>query len=466
MKRGWQTGGPLPPRPWFLALAFILEVGCRRGTLLPRGEGEAVVVMELDAAAAPGAGLEVPATSEGEPNNTAAQAERVYLAPWPLLPGAPVGENAAAAAAGATWAVQGELATGGDVDTYRVTLVPPEGLVADAGLADAGAGAPAHGFATLRVELAPATSGLTNAVILEGRLAGGGRVVQLSTKGERVSVPNAGLWAGSDLLLTVSRASRKAADAVPYKLLVVASTPGAGDELEPNGELAKATAVASNTATIEAVGYLGWRQDTDWFAVTFPAMPPDTGLSIDLQLPAEGMATLAVSNDPAGQITHGYARATTDKLQLRGVAVPSSGRLFVRVQNAGPAVLLQRYRLTLAAVPVAPGFELEPNDVPSNAFAASAATLLGFVHPVGDVDVLKVCERAGMPFSVQSPARLDLTVTVMDALGAELVSFPVAPGKSAPSPIPGVAGCFLIQVREKAGKSSNSLEPYAISFGG
>ncbi|MDX2021722.1 MAG: hypothetical protein SF187_15880 [Deltaproteobacteria bacterium] len=447
-------------------MAVLLLGGCRSRGLLPRGEGEAVVVMEPDAAVAPGATVEVPATTEHEPNNTTAQAERVYLAPWPLLPGAPVGDNAAAASATPSWAVQGELAAGKDVDTYRLTLVPADGFAADAGVADAGPGEPGGGFASLRIELTPGPTGLANGVVLEGRAPGGARVVQLSTKGEGVMVPNAGLVPGTDLLLSVTRATRKGTDPVPYRLSVVASAPQSGEEVEPNGDPGKATPIASTTATLEAVGYLGWRQDTDWFAVTFPALPPDTAVSVDLQLPGEGVASLAVATDLAAAVTHGYARGATDRLQLRGVGVPVGGTLYVKVQNVGPAVLLQRYRLTLSAVPLAPGYEVEPNDQQATVATATESKLWGFLHPAGDVDSFKVCQRAGMTFSVEGAPRLDLLVSVTDAAGAPLLSFPVSGSKAVQSPPMPAGDCLFIQVRDKSGKGANSLEPYSITFGG
>lgn len=454
----------LPPLAWWVvAITLCVQGGCRRRSLLPRGEGEAVVVMEPDAG--PPAGAALPTTNEHEPNNTAAQAERVYLAPWPLLPGAPVGSDAAAAAT-ASWAVQAQLAAGGDVDTYRLTLVPAEGFAADAGAEDAGAGKGSTSFASVAIELTPGSAGLTNAVVLEGRLVNGGRVVQLSSKGERVAVPNAGLLAGADLLLTVSRATRRGAEAVPYTLSVVAASPQAGDELEPNGQPAQATAIASSTATLEAVGYLGWRQDTDWFAITFPALPADSALSIDLQLPADGVALLAVGGDSEGKPSYGYTRGVPDKLQLRSVGVPPTGPLLVKVQNLGPPVLLQKYRLTIAAVPLGAGAELEPNDQSTSATDASASRLSGFIHPAGDVDSFKVCQRGGMTFSVESPPRLDLVVNVTDAAGAQVLSFTAGPGKTGQSsPLPS-AECFFIQIRDKTGKASNSLEPYSVVFGG
>ena len=446
--------------------------GCktRRG-LPPRGDGEAVVLLEPDAGDDNGALATVASLAEVEPNNTMAQAQRVFLAPWPLIPGASFSGAPGAAEATARRSVSGTTSAG-DADSYRLVLVPPDGLAVDAGVevpADANAPATPPTLATLAIELVPASTALPDAMVIEGRLAVGSRVFQISTLGPPVRIPNAGLLAGADVLLTISTAKRKNAkgpnpvDAISYRLSITAAAPLAGEEVEPNSEPAQASALQSPTATVEAVGYFGWKQDTDWFALSFPAMAPNTVLAIDLQMPTDGLGTLTVAGDSAGTALHGYTRPAAGRLELKGIAVPAGGPLLVKVQNTGPAIN-SRYRLTASAVPLPEGFESEPNDLPANAFVATQGRISGFIHPAGDTDVLKVCGRAGMTFLVESPPRLDLDLTVFDEVGTAASKSSNLGGQTTTMPPLSAGDCSLIQIREKTGKLANLLIPYVIKF--
>jgi len=458
-------------------LLLLATPGCRaRKGLLPRGEGEAVVLVQPDAEAPEGVAIDSPGSSELEPNNTTAQAQRVYLAPWPLEPGAPMADLPEATNAVAAWSVAGQTSGPTDVDTYRLVLVPPGGLPygsassLDAG-ADGGSGSDSGSFARLSIDLVAAVGpDMAGGLTLEIRAANGGRIFQQSTSGEGVHWPNIGLIAGSDLLLVVSRTNRKksATSSGPttnegaYRLSMASFVPRSGEETEPNSDPNHATWVTSTTATVEAVGYLGWKQDTDWFAFSFPSMPPESVLAIDLDLPADGSGTVSVAYDASGKVLHGYSRSAVGKLQLKGIAVPTSGPLFVRVQNTGAPILAQKYRLTLSAVNLPEGSEMEPNGTIAHAFETSASRINGFVHPAGDIDNFKICGRASMTFSVESPDHLDLEVSVADVSGMNLSTVTAPGGKTTlMSPLP-ATDCSFIQIREKTGKQANLLSSYLL----
>lgn len=461
-------------------IALVATQGCRaRKGLLPRGDGQAVVLISPDAAATPGSLGDIPGATEREPNNSKAQAERVFLAPWPLDPGAPLGDPSQAASPVAAWSVAGQVSSPTDVDTYQLVLVPPAGLPVGAGGsldagADGGINFEPGSFARLSVSLVFDTAGsLPEGLLLEIRSSNDVRILQQTTGVDGVQLPNIGLVAGSDLLLIVSRVKRKtstsAKDVAPqqvsYRLTVGSFAAQAGEEAEPNSDPTQATQVPSATATVEAVGYLGWKQDTDWFAFSFPSMPPDSVLSIELDLPPDGSGTLNVAYDGAVKALHGYSRASVGKLQLKGIAVPSNGPLFVRVQNTGPPILTQKYRLTISAVNLAEGDESEPNGRLDHAFETSAARINGFVHPAGDIDIFKLCGRAALPLSVESPAHLDLEVSLVDAEGANVSTATALGGRTTVLPPIPTGDCTFIQIREKSGKMSNLLEVYSLRMG-
>jgi hypothetical protein len=474
--RHWAVGAAA------LTLLSAVSSGCRsRKGLLPRGEGEAVELIQPDADIAKGVQGGAPASTELEPNNSFAQAQRGFLAPWPLDPGAPMGDQPEGATATATWSVLGQQAGATDVDVYRLILVPPGGYplgspaAPDAGV-DGGSGVGSTSIASLSIDLVSDESDgqpLAGGLALEVRSANGTRIMQQSGTADGIHLPNMGLLVGADLQLVVTRPKRNiskgpdvaSASVVPYRLYVTASAPQEGEETEPNSEPIHATAVATSTATVEAVGYLGWKQDTDWFAFSFPGMPSDSVLSIDLDLPTDGSGTLNVATDSGGKSLHGYQRSASGRLSLRSIAVPVTGALWVRVQNSGMPIVAQKYRLTISAVHLTEGSEIEPNGATDRAVETSASTVTGFVHPAGDTDTFKLCGHADMAWSVESPVHMDLEVSLL-GVGGENVSTSLASAgrRTAFPPLPG-GDCVVIKVQEKSGKIANLLDSYTIRLG-
>jgi hypothetical protein len=415
-------------------LALVLGAwGCRRNALPPRPDGAAVVV----GAENPDDGL--PTVAESEPNDTAAQAQRLALPETSSV------------------AVNGDLSPRAgskrDVDFYRID--PP---ARDAGLApDAGLPAPRL---VLRAELRPAT-GL--AATLEATdEAGHALVSAVGQPGETIVIPNLAVRAGP-IWLRVRTATGEAPALTTYKLVARFAPFDAGAEIEPNGDASHATELALGG---ETVGFLGWHHDQDWYRLATAGVADGSVLSADLDPIAEVAATLQLYGADGHKLTETRGRKG-ERVVLRNVRIPPSDQspfvlLVVRAEAGWSATA--RYNLRPRADLPRAGTEAEPNDDVAHAQPIEDGTAAGYLTR-GDVDVYRYT-TAGIAFldvEVAPPEHAAVEVNLQREDGTLLAraeSSRHGPAQISRASIPG--GPVFIRVALRKGSAAPD-EPYRLT---
>jgi hypothetical protein len=425
------------------ALALLAMVAaCRRSKLPPRPDGAAVVV----APEATGE-VQVARVPEVEPNDLPAKAHRLLV-----TIGSPAG-------------VEGTLATDGkkpDVDVFRIDIPFPDGGVQDAAPAAAGPDAAVPPFrprASLRCDLqskegAPAFK--LEVLDEAGRVS----VSAMGTEpGQVIAIPNLAVWSAAPYL----RVRRAKADATPaaYTLIVRAAPVEAGAEIEPNGTVALATELGPNA---EAIGYLGWTRDQDFYRLPTAGLAEGSVLSVDVDpIPGVG-ATLAVT-DPAGQKLSEARSNRAERVALRNVGVPvGATHLYLSVLAQAGWNADARYSVRVRSELPKPGAEAEPNNDPGHAQAVADGTTQGNLAR-GDVDVFRYAVTAPVVLDVElaPPERATVKLELQDEGGKSLGR---GEAKRRPLRIANVAvagGTILIRVAAGRGEG-NPDEPYRLTI--
>ena len=427
MRAGWRR---------LLALAGLL-VSCHRGAMPPRPDGAAVVIT----AETQDDGIAT--VSEVEPNNTLATAQP--LAVTATTPAAVAGTIAAPPAAGKH-----------DVDLFRVDVPGPDGGVASLS-GDAGAPVSPPRL-LLRADLRPAVPGL--AATLEALDASGHLLVAANGQpGEAIAIPNLAARGGSVYLRV--RATGAEAPAGAYRLVVRLVPFDAGAEIEPNGDAAHATELAPGG---EAVGYLGWRHDQDWYRLPTAGLAEGSVLSVDLDPLPEVSITLQLYGADAHKLTEARGRKG-ERVVLRNVRIaPNDPFVFVVVRADVGFSAEARYNLRPRTELPKAGTEAEPNDDQAHAQAIGDGTVLGYLAR-GDVDFFRYSTdgMALLDLEVAPPERggVEIEVTREDnTLLARAASLRRAPARIVGQPVPG--GPILIRVVPRHGPI-DSDNPYRLT---
>jgi hypothetical protein len=414
-----------------------LGLGCHRSVMPPRPDGAAVVI------SAETTDDGVATAPEIEPNDTLATAQRL-----PVTLAAPVAIAATLPArpAGAKR----------DVDLYQVTLPP-----LDAGAAPGGA--PVDGGASpppflLRADVRP-VAGLT--VSLEALDSGGHSLAAASGQpGEAISIPNLAVYPPGPVYLRV-RPSGADAGAGGYRLVVHLVPFDAGAEIEPNGDAAQATTLAPGG---EAVGYLGWRHDQDWYRLPTAGIPEGSVLSVELDPVPEVGATLQLYGADGHKLTEARGRKG-ERVVLRNVRLPAADpAVFLVVRADAGWSADARYNLRPHADLPKSGTEAEPNDDQAHAQMIGDGTVLGYLAR-GDVDFFRYSTdgRALLDLEVAPPERggVEIEITREDnTLLARAQSGHHAPARITGQPIPG--GPVLIRVVPRHGPI-DADDPYHLT---
>jgi hypothetical protein len=403
----------------------------------PRPDGAAVVV-------APDTQDDGIATiSEIEPNNTLPTAQ--LLAVTATAPVAVAGALGAQPPAGKR-----------DVDLYRVDVPGPDAGVAPAA-GDAGA-ALSPPRLLLRADLRPAVPGL--AATLEVLDATGHLLVAANGQpGEAIAIPNLAARGGSFYLRV--RAAGADAPTGGYRLVVRLAPFDAGAEIEPNGDGAHATELAPGG---EAVGYLGWRHDQDWYRLSTAGLAEGSVLSVDLDPLPEVSVTLQLYGADAHKLTEARGRKG-ERVVLRNVRIaPTDPFVFVVVRADVGFSAEARYNLRPRTDLPKAGTEAEPNDDQAHAQTIGDGTVVGYLAR-GDVDFFRYSSdgMALLDLEVAPPERggVEIEVTREDnTLLARAASARHAPARISGQPIPG--GPVLIRVVPRHGPI-DSDDPYRLT---
>jgi hypothetical protein len=424
---------------WLLAVA-CLAPGCHRQAMPPRPDGAAVVItpetLDDGIATAP----------EIEPNDTLAAPERLTV-----TPGAPV-------AIAATLQPRPAGAKR-DVDVYLIDVPGP-----DAGMAPAVDRDAAAATLTLlprfivRAEVRP-VAGL--GVTLEALDGTGHLLVSTAGQpGESVAIPNLAARPGTTFLRVRASGSEVTADG--YRLVVHLGPFDAGGEIEPNGDAAHATELAPGG---EAVGYLGWRRDQDWYRLSTAGLAEGSVLSVDLDPVPEVAASLQLYGADAHKLTEARGRRG-ERVVLHNVRIaPGDPFVFVVVRADVGSSADARYNLRPRADLPKAGTEAEPNDDQAHAQAIGDGTVIGYLAR-GDVDFFRYTTdgMALLDLEVEPPERggVEIEVTREDnTLLARAGSIRHTPARIAGQPIPG--GPILIRVVPRHGPI-DSDNPYRLTI--
>ncbi|HVV48055.1 MAG TPA: hypothetical protein VHO06_00185, partial [Polyangia bacterium] len=285
-------------------------------------------------------------------------------------------------------------------------------------------------------------------------------VVAAGQPGEAISIPDLALREAAPTLLRV-RAGGEPAGTGGYRLVVRVAPYDQGAEIEPNGDAAHATELAPGG---EAVGYLGWRRDQDWYRLPTAGIPEGGVLSVDLDPVPEVAASLQLYGADAHKLTEARGRKG-ERVALRNVRLPAGDPavyLVVRTDLGWSADA--RYNLRPRVELPKAGSEVEPNDDQAHAQPIGDGTVTGYLAR-GDVDFFR--------YGTDGMALLDLEVVPPERGGVEVeITRPdntllarAQGGRRAPAridgqPVPG--GPILIRVVPRHG-AVDTDDPYRLT---
>jgi len=360
-----------------VSLLILLSLPACPRSRLPKPDGAAVVVAPENKAEA-----EIAAVAEIEPNDTISKAHRLLLTPT-----APAAVTAAIA-----WPVKGKA----DVDTYRLGLPGADGVDA--------APAPAAGpdaavvqprpQTMARVEVTPEAGVALKIEVLDAM----GRTVLSAAgadPGQAVVIPNLPITPAAPFV----RIRRVTAGEAPgsYKIVVRVQPLEAGAEIEPDDAIAQANELP---VPGEAIGYLGWRRDQDYYRLPTAGLAEGSVIAADLDPIPNVSSRLALVDATGKKVSEARGRRG-ERVALRNVLVPPGTAALFLVASADFGWSAdQRYDLRVNAELPKAGAEAEPNDDAAHAQAVTDGTVQGYLAR-GDIDVFRYTVTAPVMLTVE-----------------------------------------------------------------
>jgi hypothetical protein len=314
------------------------------------------------------------------------------------------------------------------------------------------------GFDYARVEL----SGVPGIDLALDVLDGDGKrllTVNDGAAGEPEVIPNVGVEPAHTYYFRVHEAGAPKGDAEhAYELTVQTWKASAGDEREPNDDVAHATPVLlSNGTSGDASGFFGRE---DWLSLSLAGVPAKDGratLRLELAPAAEVAPSIKVTA-PDGKTLFAEARgAKNDELRLRNVGVDTAaGAVAIALRAVEGRSPDARWVLRIGVEPPLDGAEREPNNDVAHAtpmaIAGGTAQLSGFLWP-GDADVYRVTgvpPEAQLTFDVDGVDKVDLKLERLGADGKAWVRADDAPAGQGELLPPAKAGEALVRVSGRA----------------
>jgi hypothetical protein len=237
----------------------------------------------------------------------------------------------------------------------------------------------------------------------------------------------------------------------------------AGAEIEPDD-----TAAQANELVIpgEAIGYLGWRKDQDWYRLPTAGLAEGSVLAVDLD-PIPGVSSRLALVDAAGKKLSEARGRRAERVALRNVAVPPGATQLFLVASADFGWNAeQRYDVRVSADLPKPGTEAEPNDDAAHAQAVTDGTVQGYLAR-GDVDVFRYTVTAPVMLAVEIalPERATAKLEISNETGVALAKGkPTGKGrKPLRAALRVDAGTVLIRVVAGSGEG-NPDEPYRLTI--
>ncbi len=417
------------------AVLVVRAGGCGKGG----GSAEAgkggggVVVVDPDEVGRP------PATPEEEPNDTATQAQE-------LPPDR---------------AVEGTLAEkpGGDRDWYRIEIKAPKQILTATVTGVAELDLVLEAFGTGGSGAAPAPARRSRAAAATHRPE---RLVRINNSkvGEGEVLVNLAPAPGTTYLLV--REAKGQGSAGRYRISYALRAAEEGEEREPNWKAPLATPLALEG---EAVGYLGWVRDDDWYRVDLSALAAGARIRVEFDGLDEVRANLSLRSAAGAVLQERWGGAGEGITLANLAAAEGQKELFVVVRSQYTFNVESRYSVRVASA-VPPGLtEAEPNDKPAAAttvpLGSPIAGLLGDTHD-RDLYAIKIEKAAVLRAQVTVPLNLDAALALVDETGATLWEVD-AGGAREPEVLPAFLAKpprVLLQVRAPKAGSVSSVAPY------
>jgi len=386
----------------------------------------------------------------------------------------------------------GSLPGGGQTATPPSGAGTPSGRAEEIGSAVAPSAAtdvaqPEPPSAALRIDLTPLRGVRLNASVLSASQA---PLLEVRGKDdEGPTLRNVGVRASDRTVFVVVKSAwigtgkdaRRGFNAeVPYSLTVSLEPAGANAELEPNDDLARATALLPNGYR---EGFISPKSDQDYFVLR-TAQPVlarfqlsgvermDLALELVRPKPGGGVETVLRAND--GEIK--------EPEQLNNVAC--AGECYVKVEGGvrrinGKSVrdfenAEQPYRLHVALIADTGAEEREPNSTPETATPlALGQSVRGTIHPKKDVDYYRLDlsaqpVRTAIRATLLGVLKVDVGLYLHHLEGGTLTLVQTADRAKGDQPeiirYSAEPGVYLLEVRDSTKRNeSNFLDRYQLT---
>ena len=206
------------------------------------------------------------------------------------------------------------------------------------------------------------------------------------------------------------RVRRVAAGEAPgnYRIVVRVLPLDAGAEIEPDDATAQANELP---VPGEAIGFLGWRRDQDYYRLPTAGLAEGSVIAADLDPIPNVSSRLALVDATGKKLSEARGRRG-ERVALRNVMVPPGTAVLFLVASADFGWSAdQRYDLRVNAELPKAGGEAEPNDDAAHAQAVTDGTMQGYLAR-GDVDVFR--------YTVTAPAMLTVEIALPERATAKL----------------------------------------------
>lgn len=190
-----------------------------------------------------------------------------------------------------------------------------------------------------------------------------------------------------------------------------------GEEAEPNWKSELATPLALDA---EAVGYLGWHTDNDWYRVELGHLSAGTRIRLEFDGVDNVRAGIEVRDEKSALIQQRWGRLGQG-IVLPNLAIKDSRSIYVVVRCRYDFNVESRYSLRVLSSVPSRATEAEPNDKPATADLLTAGTVVAAVMPDSqdhDLYRIKVSRPTVVSVEAVPPMGLDVALALVDDQGA------------------------------------------------
>lgn len=258
--------------------------------------------------------------------------------------------------------------------------------------------------------------------VLEAFDGAGKRLVRVDSEGSGGTevLPNLAVARGKVFFRVGLKDAKDALKGAPqtYDFRYELRSAESGEEREPNWKKELASPL---TIGDDAVGFLGWKTDSDWYRIDMSSAP--AGMIRAEVEGVDGVWPVVELRDSQGKLIQrrrGRAGAT---VVLARIPRPADSELYLVVRTLRTFNVEARYSVRVFVEPAVPG-EQEPNDRAAQAsWVAENVQVSGVLadHYDRDFFALRVAKKSLVWVELSPSFRLDPSVAVVDAKGEVLM---------------------------------------------